>query len=92
MITGIGGLHSPPAVIYIYKLKFRENLHRLPSPRLLIISVALDLEKLSKARSKQGEWPSNLDGIIARQCWVLNHFVKYFFVCMYKLSISTIIV
>ena len=35
----------------IYRLKFRENMNRLPTPRLLIVIAALDLEKAVKVRN-----------------------------------------
>ena len=39
----------------IYRLKFRDNLIRLPSIRLLSITIALDLEKVIKVRSHFNE-------------------------------------
>ena len=35
----------------IYRLKFRENLNRLPTLRLIIVMVALDLEKVVNVRN-----------------------------------------
>ena len=39
----------------IYRLKFRDNLTRLPTIRLLTIIIALDLEKTIRVRSHFNE-------------------------------------
>ena len=35
----------------MYRLKFRENMARLPTPRLLMVIVALDMEKAIRVRN-----------------------------------------